>query len=169
MFNIVLEGCDATGKSTLAKVLSDELEMLVVQGSSFENATGTNEDLFKHFTKVSNARNIIFDRSIYSNYVYATLYNDYSILSDEQRAEIEKKIKNNTIVIYLSADEQTIKDRIGERGDDYIKTKDIKGILELYSTAIDKAKKNGVIIKQYDTSKLTTEEIAKDIVNRIKS
>lgn len=161
---IALEGCDAVGKSTLAKQLSNKLNLLVVQGSSFENAQQDNAGLFQHFIKVANVKNVIFDRTIYSNRVYATLYNDYSILSDTQRKEIEKRIKDKTIVVHLTADTDTIINRINTRGDDYVTSDKVKPIVDMYTQVMQEASDNGVTVLTYDTSKMTTDEIAMSIM-----
>lgn len=164
---IALEGCDASGKSTLAKELSDSLNMLVVQGSSFENAKQSNEDLFKHFIKVGSSRNLIVDRTIYSNRVYATLHKDYSILNKDQRKYIEKLMKKHTIVVYLKADADILKERLSKRGDDYIAAQEIPSILNEYEKAIQEAKNNGVTVLEFDTGKMTTSEIVIKILSLI--
>jgi len=160
---IAIEGCDATGKTTLAKQLSDKLNMLIVKGSSFENAECDNTQLFKHFNKVANASNVIIDRTIYSNRVYATLYDDYAILTDEQRMQIEDKFKNKTLVLYLTADVDTIIDRINVRGDDYVTPDKIQSIVSNYNSVMSDAMNNDVIVLTYNTTEWTTNGIVDDV------
>ncbi|PAV30327.1 hypothetical protein CIL05_07605 [Virgibacillus profundi] len=165
--NILIDGVDASGKSTVAHKLSDKLNMLEVRGSSFELADCTNEELYKHFTKVANLDNAIIQRGIYSNRTYATLYQDYAILSHEQRTTIEDKFKDNTVVIYLTAPEETIINRLEERGDDYVTTDKVSSILGLYKTVMTDAISNSVAVLTYDTSKLSSDEIVEDIIKVI--
>ncbi len=40
--------------------------------------------MFEHFNKLADEDNVIIDRYIYSNLVYARKFNDYSILTEEQ-------------------------------------------------------------------------------------
>lgn len=161
----ILEGSDATGKTTLAKQLSDKLELLTIKGSSFEQSDCTNEELYKHFKKVANLDNVIVDRHIYSNRIYATLYKDYAILSDKQRTKIENIFKQDALVIYLTADEETIIKRLKQRGDKYVTPDKVAPILNLYQVAISDALDNNVTVLYYDTSILSTEEIVEDILN----
>lgn len=166
--NIYLEGSDATGKTTLANILSNELEMLIVKGSSFELATSTNEELYSHFKKVANLNNAIVDRSIWSNKIYATLYNDYTILTNEQRNNIEEKMKQNgDIIIYLTAPEEVIIDRLNERGDDYVSPDMIKPILEEYKSTMSEAVQNNLNVFFFDTNQHSSEDIAEIIISKI--
>lgn len=83
MTMIILEGTDCRYKSTIADKLSKELGYPVIKGSSFELAKSGNEKLFEHFNKLADEDNVIIDRYIYSNLVYAKKFKDYSILTEE--------------------------------------------------------------------------------------
>ncbi|MFF2123785.1 AAA family ATPase, partial [Kitasatospora sp. NPDC058184] len=132
MTMIILEGADCCYKSTVADKLSKELGYPVIKGSSFELAKSGNEKLFEHFNKLADEDNVIIDRYIYSNLVYAREFKDYSILTEEQQRAIEEKIRGKANVIYLHADPKVIKQRLSERGDEYINDRDIEPVLELY-------------------------------------
>lgn len=164
---LTIEGVDCSGKSTVAKKLSDKLNMLIIKGSSFEQSECNNEELFHHFTKLANIDNAIVDRHIYSNRTYATLYKDYAILTDEQRTTIEDKFKDNTVVIYLTAPEETIINRLEERGDEYVTTDKVSSILNMYKTVMADAIANSVAVLTYDTSKMSSDEIVEDIIKVI--
>lgn len=161
--NIIIEGVDGSYKTTVAKKLSKKLGAPVIKGSSFELATGTNEQLFQHFLQLTQLTNAIIDRSIYSNRVYATLYPKYTILTHNQREQIEEKIRDNSIVIYLSANSEIIIDRLEERGDEYITSDKVKDILGMYNTVMTDAVHNNIKVYTFDTGILSSE----DIVNQI--
>ncbi|MCM3278219.1 AAA family ATPase [Bacillus velezensis] len=161
MTMIILEGADCCYKSTVADKLSKELGYPVIKGSSFELAKSGNEKLFEHFNKLADEDNVIIDRYIYSNLVYAREFKDYSILTEEQQRAIEEKIRGKAKVIYLHADSKVIKQRLLERGDEYINDRDIEPVLELYREVMSDV---GLHTYSWDTEQWSSEEIAKGII-----
>ncbi|AUS16049.1 AAA family ATPase [Bacillus velezensis] len=164
MTMIILEGTDCCYKSTVADKLSKELGYPVIKGSSFELAKSGNEKLFEHFNKLADEDNVIIDRYIYSNLVYAKKFKDYSILTEEQQRAIEEKIRDKAKVIYLHADPKVIKQRLRERGDEYINDRDIEPVLELYNQVIDEM---GLHMNSWDTNEWNSDEIVEDIIHLI--
>ncbi|MBT9285852.1 MULTISPECIES: AAA family ATPase [Bacillus] len=164
MTMIILEGTDCCYKSTVAEKLSKELGYPVIKGSSFELAKSGNEKLFEHFNKLADEDNVIIDRYIYSNLVYAKKFKDYSILTEEQQRAIEEKIRDKAKVIYLHADPKVIKQRLRERGDEYINDRDIEPVLELYNQVIDEM---GLHMNSWDTNEWNSDEIVEDIIHLI--
>lgn len=162
---ITLEGCDATGKTTLVNALAKRLDYDVVKGSSFEITGGKNQDeLFESFMELTTLDNTILDRYIYSNEVYAPLYSDYACLNDEQRRFIEREVQGATLIIYLSAPVEVIKERFRTRGEDYVDEDKIETILHSYEQSLSKS---NLEILRYDTSQLTTDEIVESIILNI--
>ncbi|MGG3890224.1 deoxynucleoside kinase [Metabacillus fastidiosus] len=161
MTYIIIEGTDANFKSTVAEKLSKELNVPILKGSSFELSQCNNEELFGHFKEFSQVDNVIFDRFIYSNRVYATLYKDYAILTDKQRKEIEDLIKHKALLVYLHADTEVIKTRITERGDEYVDVSMVDKINKLYTPTILESKLKAV---SYDTNEWDSSSIAEDII-----
>nr|WGE05797.1 AAA family ATPase [Bacillus subtilis] len=164
MTMIILEGTDCCYKSTVADKLSKELGYPLIKGSSFELAKSGNEKLFEHFNKLVDEDNVIIDRYIYSNLVYAKKFKDYSILTEEQQRAIEEKIRDKAKVIYLHADPKVIKQRLRERGDEYINDRDIEPVLELYNQVIDEM---GLHMNSWDTNEWNSDEIVEDIIHLI--
>lgn len=159
---IILEGHEAVFKSTVAKKLQDKLNIPVIKGSSFELSTCSNEELFNYFKEFAAKDDVIYDRFIYSNQTYATIYNDYTILSDEQRHYIEDLIKDKAIIYYLFADDETIKERIKKRGDDYVDTSMVSRINKLFSKNISESP---LKVVWYDTTEWDSDTIAEEIIN----
>ncbi|MEC2354065.1 ATP-binding protein [Bacillus sp. FSL P4-0334] len=161
MTMLILEGTDCCYKSTVAEKLSKELGYPVIKGSSFELAKSGNEKLFEHFNKLADEDNVIIDRYIYSNLVYAKKFKDYSILTEEQQRTIEKKIRDKAKVIYLHADPKVIKQRLHERGDEYINDRDIEPVLELYREVMSDA---GLYTYSWDTEQWGSDDIVEDLI-----
>lgn len=164
----ILEGNECCFKTTVANLLSKAIEYPVIKGSSFEMAKSTNEELNNKFLEFAKMDKVIFDRFIFSNYVYATLYKDYSILTEKQREEIIKQIKNKTLVIYLYAPSEIIKKRLRKRGDEYVKEDEIDEINKLFNeTMIDTIEQSHIQVFPIDTSKYSPEEIVYLILQHV--
>ncbi|AWD87944.1 SPBc2 prophage-derived uncharacterized protein YorR [Bacillus velezensis] len=161
MTMIILEGTDCCYKSTVADKLSKELGYPVIKGSSFELAKSGNEKLFEHFNKLADEDNVIIDRYIYSNLVYARKFKDYSILTEDQQREIEEKIRYKAKVVYLHADPKVIKQRLLERGDEYINDRDIEPVLELYREVMSDV---GLHTYSWDTEQWNSDEIVEGLI-----
>ncbi|MEH7552868.1 deoxynucleoside kinase [Bacillus altitudinis] len=157
---IILEGCDCCYKSTVAKQLSKKLDYKILRGSSFELAKRSQDSLYDYCFGLTEHDNLIIDRYIYSNLVYATMFPGHAKLSDEQVSIIEKKLLSNAKLIYLHARPEVIKERILSRGDDQVNTKDIEPIVELYNEVIPKSKLHTY---SFDTEKYDSDEIVEDI------
>jgi deoxyadenosine/deoxycytidine kinase len=166
MKRIFLEGNECNFKTTVAEKLSKRLGFEIVKGSSFEIATGTNEAMYNHFKSIIGMNNVIVDRFIYSNIVYATLYPEYTILTDHQFEELDGLLKDaDSMVIYLYADTDTLKGRMSVRGDEYIKEDKLESINRMYEEIWE----NHTIIEPYgiDTSMFSSDDIVDFIVNQI--
>lgn len=154
---LIIEGSDCAGKTSLIKTLSLLLNFKIIKGSSFEHSQCTNLELFEKFKEMTKEKMVVFDRFIYSNEVYAQLYEDFAILTDEQRREIENEIKEKALVIYLEADIETLTSRMNNRGDDYVTTDRLQGIKDKYEDSL--ANIGDVKVIRIDTSDLTHEDV----------
>jgi len=162
---VIVEGCDGVGKSTLIYKLSKFFnEMPVGKGSSFEQSTTNNETLFKGFMDKANARHIIWDRYIHSNLVYADLYDDFAIINREQTKQIEDKIRYNSKVIYLHGSPELIKQRLLERGDEYVDQEKVEAILEKYETVIDNS---SLDVFKIDVTGKDEEQVFNEVLKKV--
>jgi thymidylate kinase len=158
---IILEGNECCFKTTIAEKLSKLLNIPVIKGSSFEHSKCTNEELFNKFKEFADLDNVVIDRFIYSNKVYATLYEDFAILSNEQREKIEDLIKKKAKVYYLFADDEIIKARITIRGDEYVNEDEVNAINHEFAQVISDS---NLIIQWYDTFEWSSDEIVEEII-----
>ena len=129
---IILEGCDATGKTTLANMLAPLLNAQIVHSTA---KTPNTYGYFEELLRASEHTNIIADRFCYSQFVYQDseyrplnpeLYpkdnsnwlfyrcrNEWSVLYDLET----QMLRYNTKVIYCYADADVIADRMIARGE----------------------------------------------------
>lgn len=163
MTMIILEGCDANFKTTIANKLSKELGYDIVKGSTFEYAANGNEELYKRMISLCELDNVILDRFIYSNLVYAPLYDDFSMLTPEQVEIIENKIEDKAIIFYLHASVETIVERINVRGDEYVKVDKIESIINGYDVLCDTT----VELHTFNTKLNSSDNIVKSIIKII--
>ena len=157
---IILEGNECNFKTTVAEKLSKSLELPVVKGSSFENAQCSNLQLYKHFTELALMDDVIIDRSWISNRVYATLYEDYAILTEEQREDIERMVNGKAILIYLYASEDVLVERIRERGDEYVDEQMLGKINHTYDEAMEGTRLHTIY---FDTGERDSDSIATEV------
>ena len=100
---IIVEGVDASGKDTLINNLSKLTNMEVVRGSSFEMSEEGVDKMFEESKKLLlEEKDLILNRSFYSNAVYGPMY-DYPTMSDEQFRELNRIVEEVGCVYYLTA------------------------------------------------------------------
>ncbi|SNZ10025.1 Thymidylate kinase [Terribacillus aidingensis] len=162
---IFIEGTDCNFKSTIAAILSEELNYSVTKGSSFELASKGNKELYVHFRAIADLEKGIVDRYIYSNLVYASKYRDFSIINNTQKVHLESLLKDKSVVLYLFASDEVVQQRIEQRGDEYINTKDISELNKSYSKVMESS---GMTVLSFDTSKNSSIEIAESVLKWLK-
>lgn len=159
-----LEGNECCFKSTVAEKLHKATGFEIIKGSSFELSQKPNDELYFYFDSILNLDDIIVDRFIYSNLVYAYLYEDYSILSDKQVKQLQNKMnKKKVCTIFLTASDEVIKGRLRIRGDDYVNEDMISSINNKYIEVIKKARKNIGSIT-FNTEMFTSDEIVNQLI-----
>lgn len=161
---ILVEGVDCAGKTSLINLLSNALSFHVVKGSSFEHSQCDNTELFSKFKEMTKERMVVFDRFIYSNEVYAQLYDDFAILTDEQRREIENDISSRALLVYLEADIDVLTSRMNSRGDDYVTVDRLQIIKDKYEESLNKITLDHIRI---NTSSLTKQQILNKVLSEV--
>jgi len=109
-------------------------------------------------------RMVVFDRFIYSNEVYAQLYDDFAILTDEQRREIENDISSRALLVYLEADIDVLTSRMNSRGDDYVTVDRLQIIKDKYEESLNKITLDHIRI---NTSSLTKQQILNKVLSEV--
>ena len=162
IINYIVIGTDCSGKTSLVEMLSDITEFKILKGSSFQHSQCTQEELFNKFLEFTKLDNVIFDRFSYCNEVYAEMYEDFAMLSDEQRRFIEQKMKDKATIIYLYADDEVLEKRFNSRGDEYVTLDKLKYAKGKYEESLSKVKDLEVV--KFDTGKMITKEIVEQIL-----
>lgn len=130
---LIFEGIDTSGKDTIMNEVNKHLNFEIVRGSSFELTNGKDEmELFYSFYRMTALDNVILNRYVYSNLVYAPIFSDYNMMNVEELPIIENKLKDKAVIIYLHADKDVITDRFKSRGEKYVDENQIEEILESY-------------------------------------
>ena len=109
---IVLEGCDGTGKSSIAKLIQS-----VIPDSEIIHCTAETPNDFKFFSKlidIGQYRNIILDRGMYGQFVYQSP-EDRKLSHKQLRALELNMIRTGAKVVHVTAMKQTVEDRLNNR------------------------------------------------------
>lgn len=131
---IALEGCDGTGKTTLARLLAEVYDAEIIHCSTHTSNTVT---FFRELINLSRERNIIADRWCYGQFVYqnpedrpmGSLEED----SYDNLAKLEEYMLMNEVkVILVDAPAKVIKQRLAARGETPINGLTVEGIQERF-------------------------------------
>lgn len=113
--NIILEGPDATGKTTLAEKLRDKFGMNIHHSTS-----KTRNDLNYHMDLLDYRQNTVFDRFHLGEMVYPEIYDRRAKLNQGEIDIINKAIidNNDMLIIFITSNMDIIKERLIERGEE---------------------------------------------------
>lgn len=135
-FNVILEGCDGVGKSSIFEELMHRglfgERMMGIRHpmppKNYEVGKKLNEELLRESNKFSG---LVFDRHILSERVYAPIMRDYYPL---YIGDLEKKLKPHNILFLITADLEIVEKRFDGKG---ITLELIPRILEDYKYYFD--------------------------------
>ena len=123
---VVLEGCDGTGKSTMAKRIASVLNAEIIHCST----KTPNDYMFFHgIIGASKTHNIVADRFFYGQFVYQTPKDRHLTHSDLVDLEVELLGAGGKVIL-VEASEQDIANRLGARDEQLINGLTIKEVLE---------------------------------------
>lgn len=113
--NVILEGPDATGKTTLAEKLRDKFGMTIHHSTS-----KTRNDLNYHMDLLDYRQNTVFDRFHLGEMVYPEIYDRKAKLNQGEIDIINKAIidNNDMLIIFITSNMDIIKERLIERGEE---------------------------------------------------
>ena len=110
----VLEGCDGSGKTTVAKHIKNILPNAEIIHCTRE--TPNNYAFFQQLIDAAKHRHIIADRFCYGQFIYQT--EEERHLTDEQLTLLEiSMLANHVQVIHVTASVEEIEDRLTFRGE----------------------------------------------------
>lgn len=111
---IVLEGCDGTGKTSIAKLIQ-----AVMPGAEIIHCTAETPNDFKFFSKlidIGSYKHIILDRGMYGQFVYQSP-EDRKLSNKQLRALELNMIRTGAKVVHVTAMKQTVEDRLNNRSE----------------------------------------------------
>lgn len=110
--NIVIEGCDGTGKTTLCKKLAEKY------GWDTVHVTSKDPNDFDFYKQTLRKTNVIYDRHFLGEMIYPKIYNRKGNLSNYDLDWFKYyRFDTRTCVIVLTAHLDEIKRRLTERGE----------------------------------------------------
>ena len=115
--NIILEGIDASGKSTLAQKLIDNYSFTDIIHSGKNEATGI--DYF--IDSIKEKDNCIFDRFHLSEEIFPIIYKRLPRISFDEYEKINNYLVENNVyyVVFVCSDMSIIEERLRERDELY--------------------------------------------------
>lgn len=136
---IILEGPDGGGKTTLAAQLSNQTGYPIVRRGYPKTNEEKQQMLQEYIDIIKKGKNVIFDRSWYSEIVYGPIMRDDSVITYPAMYELERLLaKAGAIVIYCTGAKNTLWKRCQKRGEDYIVSRDIfDSICDAYDEVMD--------------------------------
>lgn len=137
---IVLEGCDGSGKTTVANHLKNILPDAEIVHCTTE--TPNNWDFFTNLIELSKTRHIIADRFCYGQFVYQTEDERNLDMNDLLNLEI-LMMEAGAKVIHVAASVEELEDRLTLRGERV--TPSVATICDLYLDMFE----NYTLIKPY--------------------
>lgn len=134
---IVLEGCDGTGKTTLAKSLAKIMDAKVIHCTA---ETPNNFDFFYQIIDMADDRNIIADRWCYGQFVYQTEEerNLKGWLDQSELHDLElEMLRNNVKVVHVIAPPPEVEERLALRNEKTAMP--VQEIMDLFSYHLNKS------------------------------
>jgi len=118
--NIIIEGADGCGKSTIIRALKNKHPKILTNEFDFVSLkrqlglVEARKKIQKMYLELSASSHghIVFDRHIISNYVYSK-FDGSATISAEFLLDFEK-IKNNSIIIVLRTKNNILRDRLAD-------------------------------------------------------
>lgn len=146
---IIIEGCDGTGKTTLADKLAKTFGASQFHFGADLAKNPKIFDLVDRLIEMSQTENIVIDRFIHGQFVYQDPGERILSLKDLENIENKLMTETNTLLFLVEADADTILDRIRERGED-TSGFDPYGILKRYRKLYARVSKMHPIVVKGD-------------------
>ena len=165
---IIVEGCDGVGKTTLVDKIIERLAELDPMVQYFHHGVPEQHPLDEYETEYEwyepgTGKNIVVDRHMWGELVYAPLYREGSLLGGYEgggRAHVEAFLRaRGAFFVHVYEDAKTVRARLEKRGEDYLELDHIEHVLRAFEIAARTAHVPNLSIK--------STKIDKDVVDTI--
>lgn len=148
---IILEGCDGTGKTTLAKILAQKYNLDICHCTQADPAD------YNFYRETARKENVVWDRHTIGELIYPEVFGrEPQIGTEDARLVLAYAREAGAKIYVLTADIETIKSRIAYRGEDSVVANKIEWINNKFLFYAEQYQ-----IPIIDTSKMTLEDIFK--------
>lgn len=138
---VVIEGLDGVGKTTFAERFAEQYKFIYVKESYTDNNKEKEERMLSMFKRLISRENYIYDRTtLIDDFVYNFLNEKESTLTDY--FDIIQVLLSRCKIVHLTVDEEIRKQRLEQRGDEYITNEMIEKIKEGYRFLYNKLLKS---------------------------
>lgn len=136
--NFLIEGPDGSGKTTLAKNISQLYGHEIIH-NSYPKTIDEGKNMKQYYIDLMKRDNIVIDRGWWSEFVYGTVVRNNTWLSTIDVNELTEIFLNNGhMVIYCTGNVDELWDRCILRGEKYVKNfKTYQQIHTLYDSMYD--------------------------------
>lgn len=111
---IVLEGCDGTGKTTLAKILADKYGLDICHCTQYDAAD------YDFYRQTLRKDNVIWDRHTLGELIYPYIFDRKPQIGTEDARLVMHYAKEEGVRVFvLTADDDIIRRRLLERGGEH--------------------------------------------------
>lgn len=147
---IILEGCDGTGKTTLAKILADKY------GLDICHCTQHDAKDYDFYRQTLRKDNVVWDRHTIGELIYPKIFGrDHGMSPEDARLVISHSREEGVRTFVLTCDPEVIRRRLRDRGtEDYriiVNSQSIDSLFKHYAREFD--------IPIIDTTKMTLDQI----------
>lgn len=110
---IIIEGCDGTGKTTLAKILANEY------GLDYCHCTASDPGDYDFYLNTARKDNIVWDRHTIGELIYPKVFNRSAQISPEDaRLALAYAREQGAMVFVLTEKLEIIQERLKKRGNE---------------------------------------------------
>ena len=147
---IILEGCDGTGKTTLAKILADKYGLEIAHCTQHDAAD------YHFYKQTVRKENIIWDRHTIGELIYPHIFDRKPQIGVEDARLVLHYAKEQGVKVFvLTCDNETIRQRLLKRGNEHPNImKNIENINRLFTFYAEMFH-----VPVIDTSKMTLNDI----------
>lgn len=151
---IALDGCDGTGKTTISEKLANTF------GCNIVRLTNGGDRTLNAYRQLMSCDNVVHDRTFLSEIIYPKYFGRKGRLDSKIILTLFELFDIYDIKLFiLTAKPETILERIGKRGDEFID--DVEKFIQINRDYLNVANENGFTI--IDTTNKTVDEIIEEI------